>query len=509
VANRAEIACRIFRTLRRLGIESIAVYSDADAGAKHVRESDRALRIGESPAPASYLNPAAIVGAALEAGAEAVHPGYGFLSENAMFARAVIGAGMTWIGPPPEVLELTGDKVAARAAFEASGFPVLPGAGPFTEVDEAVEAGVEVGFPLMVKAVMGGGGIGMGMATEEASLRAAVETASTRGARFFADPSVFVERYVANARHIEVQILADDERTIHLYERECSVQRRHQKVIEETWSHALDRDLRRRMCNAAVRSMKAIAYRGAGTVECVLTPEREYFFLEVNARLQVEHPVTEVTCHVDLVKEQLRIAAGEGMSLQVTPPRNGHAMEFRIYAEDPRTFLPSPGRISRFEFDSPWEWHHWRLDFGYDQGRRPDVLRPAHREVHHPWRRQNELAGDGKFRPEGNPHRGHQDESRRSARGAARRAVRLRLRRVRHRAAREVGFGSPWTTPSGTRFEGPRPGSPSTARTGATRSPTRSSRDCWADWSGRGRTPRFGPSCSRARGSEPSARGAT
>jgi acetyl-CoA carboxylase biotin carboxylase subunit len=368
VANRGEIACRVIRTLRRLGIESVAVYSDADEQAKHVREADRAVRIGESPAPASYSNPGAIVEAGLATGAEAVHPGYGFLAESASFARACLGAGLVWIGPSPDVLELTGDKVAARRAFERSDFPVLPGAGPFTDADEAVEAGKGLGFPLMVKAVMGGGGIGMGIAKDREELRAAVDTASTRGARFFADPAVYVERYVPNARHIEVQILADDRRTIHLYERECSVQRRHQKVIEESPSPALDRDLRHRICDAAVRSMQAIGYRGAGTVECVLTPDREFFFLEVNARLQVEHPVTEVMTGVDLVEEQLRIAAGEGMSLEHTPARNGHGVELRIYAEDPRTFLPSPGHITRLEFEQPWDWKQWRFDFGYEAG---------------------------------------------------------------------------------------------------------------------------------------------
>jgi acetyl-CoA carboxylase, biotin carboxylase subunit len=368
VANRGEIACRIFRTLRRLGIEAVAVYSDADAGAKHVREADQAFRIGESPAPASYLNPAALVDAAREAGAEAIHPGYGFLAESAMFARACLGAGLAWIGPPAEVLDLTGDKVAARRAFAETDFPVLPGAGPFTEPFEAVAAGAKVGYPLMVKAVSGGGGIGMGIAGDEAQLASAVETASTRGARFFADPSVYVERHVPHARHVEVQILADDHRTIHLYERECSVQRRHQKVIEETPSPALDRVLRHSICGSAARSMEKLGYRGAGTVECVLTPEGEFFFLEVNARIQVEHPLTEITTGVDLVEEQLRIASGEGMSLTATPARHGHAIEFRVYAEDPRTFLPSPGRIDRLEFDLPWESSQWRLDFGYDAG---------------------------------------------------------------------------------------------------------------------------------------------
>jgi acetyl-CoA carboxylase biotin carboxylase subunit len=343
------------------------VHSDADAGAKHAREADVAVRIGEPPAPLSYLNPAAIVRAALDSGAEAIHPGYGFLSESPAFARAVRDAGLTWVGPPPEVLELTGDKVEARRAFERSGFPVLAGSSDITSPDEAVAWAREAGYPVMAKAVMGGGGIGMGVAEDEEGLRKAVETASTRAERFFADASVYLERYVPRARHVEVQILADQNRTIHLYERECSVQRRHQKVIEETPSPALDRELRRRMCDAAVRSMSSIGYLGAGTVECLLTPDREFFFLEVNARLQVEHPITEVTTGIDLVEEQLRIAAGHGMSLEHTPPRNGHAVECRIYAEDPRTFLPSPGRISHMDVgEEPNDGR--RHDLGYDAG---------------------------------------------------------------------------------------------------------------------------------------------
>jgi acetyl-CoA carboxylase, biotin carboxylase subunit len=368
VANRGEIACRITRTLHRLGIEAVAVHSDADERAKHVREADAAVRIGEGPAPLSYLNPAAIVRAALDSGAEAVHPGYGFLAESPALARAVLDAGLAWVGPPPEVLELTGDKVAARDAFEASGFPVLPGAGPFMAPEEAARAAGSVGFPLMVKVVAGGGGIGMGVARDPDELRRAVETASARGERFFGDPSVFVERYVEGARHVEVQILADDHSTIHLYERECSIQRRHQKVIEETPSPALDRALRRRMYDAAITSIRSIGYRGAGTVECILTPEEEFFFLEVNARLQVEHPITEVTTGVDLVSEQLKIAAGEGMSLDGVPEQNGHAIECRIYAEDPRTFLPSPGRIELLDFGRELNPGDRRVDFGYDRG---------------------------------------------------------------------------------------------------------------------------------------------
>ncbi len=365
VANRGEIASRVIRTLRRLGIRSVAVYSEVDGAARHVREADAAEPIGESPAPASYLNPAAIVDAALRSGAEAVHPGYGFLSESPRFAAAVTAAGPAWIGPSPDVLELTGDKVACRMAFARTGFPVLPGAGPFVDVPSAVGAADEVGFPIMVKAVMGGGGIGMGVARDPGELAAAVETASTRGARFFADPAVLLERYVEGARHVEIQVLADAERCLHLYERECSVQRRHQKVVEETPSPALDDDLRREMCDAAVASMRSLGYTGAGTVECVVSPAGEFFLLEVNARLQVEHPVTELTCHgdLDLVEQQLRVAAGEGISLDGTPARDGHAIECRVYAEDSRTFLPSPGTIAAMRLPEGV-----RADFGYDDG---------------------------------------------------------------------------------------------------------------------------------------------
>ena len=366
IANRGEIACRIIRTLRRLGIESVAAHSEADAGARHVRLADRSVAIGPALPQASYLDLEAVIGAARDTGAEAIHPGYGFLSESPALARAAGDAGVAWVGPPPEVLELTGDKVAARRAFQESGFPVLPGAGPLGDADRAARAAEEVGFPVMVKAVAGGGGIGMGVAQDRDALRAAVETASTRAERFFGDPAVYLERYVPRARHVEVQVLADHARTIHLYERECSVQRRHQKVVEESPSPALDQALRDCLCAAAAASMEAIGYQGAGTVECVLTPEREFFFLEVNARIQVEHPVTEMLTGVDLVAEQLRIAAGEGMSFRATPPRNGHAVECRVYAEDPETFLPSPGRIEALSFG--YEEDDVRYDFGYEAG---------------------------------------------------------------------------------------------------------------------------------------------
>ncbi len=370
VANRGEAAVRVTRTLRRIGIESIAVFSDADVGGKHVREADRALRIGGSPATESYLNSAAIVAAAVEAGAEAVHPGYGFLSESPDFARAVLEAGLVWVGPSPEVLELSGDKAAAREAFDRSGFPVLPGAGPFRDPEHAMVAAGKIGYPLIVKATMGGGGIGMTVLDREAELRGALDRAANAGARFFGDGSVYLENYVRGSRHIEVQILADGETATHVYERECSVQRRHQKVIEEAPSPAFaggsalgDDQLRADMTGAAVRSMVAIGYQGAGTVECVLSPDGEYFFLEVNARLQVEHPVTEATTGLDLVEEQLRIARGWGKSFGSPPERRGHAIECRIYAEDPERFLPSPGTIEALELPDGA-----RHDFGYESG---------------------------------------------------------------------------------------------------------------------------------------------
>ena len=366
VANRGEIACRILRSLGELDVLSLAVHSEADRGARHVRLADRAIEIGPAPSSVSYLNIDAILGAAREGGAEAVHPGYGFLAESPAFARAVLDAGLAWIGPPPEVLALAGDKVAAVRAFEESGFPVLPSAGPFGEPAAAVEAARELGFPVMVKAVMGGGGIGMSVARDPEMLRSAVETAGTRAERFFGDPAVYLERYVPGARHVEVQILADHDRTLHLHERDCSVQRRHQKVVEESPSPVVDGVLERRLCDAAVRSMAAIGYRGAGTVECILAPDGGFFFLEVNARIQVEHPVTEMITGVDLVAEQLRIADGEGMSLEQAPPRDGHAMEFRVYAEDPTTFLPSPGRLDVLELGPPGDDVRW--DLGYEEG---------------------------------------------------------------------------------------------------------------------------------------------
>jgi len=340
------------------------VYSEADTRAKHVREADDAEPIGEAPAPASYLNPAAIVEAARRSGAQAVHPGYGFLSESPKLAEAVTDAGLVWVGPPPEVLELAGDKVACRNAFEKSGFPVLPGAGPLSSAEEAVAAGRDLGFPLMVKAVMGGGGIGMGVARDEAELAKAADTASTRGARFFADPAIYLERYAEHARHIEIQVLfGTDGNGVHLYERECSVQRRHQKVIEESPSPVVDAALLDRMTEAALGSMRAIGYVGAGTVESVVTPDGEFAFLEVNARLQVEHTVTEATCGVDLVAEQLLVAAEEPVNVSATPARTGHGIECRIYAEDPNTFLPSPGRITALALPDGV-----RADFGYDEG---------------------------------------------------------------------------------------------------------------------------------------------
>ena len=353
VANRAEIAVRIMSTLRRLGVDSVAVYSDADAGGMHVRQADQAVHIGPAAPAKSYLDIDRIIAAAHATEAQAVHPGYGFLAENPTFARAVTRAGLVWVGPTPEAMEAMGDKVAARNAMSHAGVPVAPGtAHAVTDYDDAVVQARAVGYPLMVKASAGGGGIGMAAVTEEAGLQAAFETARTRAERFFGSPAILLERFVPAARHVEVQILGlADGSVVALGERDCSVQRRHQKVAEETPSPGVDDLLRAQLLAAAVRTGEAVGYRGAGTVEFLLdTADDKFYFLEMNTRLQVEHPVTELVTGLDLVEEQLRIAAGKPPTFGVTPPPAvGHALELRVYAEDPRRFLPSPGKILRWE----------------------------------------------------------------------------------------------------------------------------------------------------------------
>src|SRR6516165_368518 len=369
VANRGEIARRVLRTARRTGIRAVAVYSDADADLPYVREADEAVHIGPAQPARSYLDAAAILGAARATGAAAVHPGYGFLAENADFARQVIAAGLTWVGPDPEAIEQMGDKIRARNLMERAGVPVSPGTRkPVTDVNAALTEADRIGYPVMVKAAAGGGGIGMGAAADEAGLRSAFETARSRAERFFGSPEILLERFVERARHVEVQILGlADGRVLALGERDCSVQRRHQKVAEETPSPGVSAALRERMLEAAVRAGEAVGYRGAGTVECLVDTETGSFvFLEMNTRLQVEHPVTEMVTGIDLVEQQFLIAAGEPVSFDPAAVRPaGHAIELRVYAEDPRRFLPSPGMIT--------EWQEpagpgVRVDAGYAAG---------------------------------------------------------------------------------------------------------------------------------------------
>ena len=340
VANRSEIARRVFRTARAMGMRCVAVFTEADAGAPFVTEADMAVRL-----PTGYLDAEAVVAAAVSAGADAVHPGYGFLAENADFARAVAAAGLVWVGPAPDAIETMGDKLAAKAAAAAAGVPTLPSS-------EDPAAAAAVGFPLMVKAAAGGGGKGMRLVSSPEDLPAAVAAARREALGGFGDDTVFLERYVPRCRHIEIQILGDAHGSVvHLGERECSIQRRHQKIIEESPSTAVDEALRSAMGDAAVRLAQSIGYCSAGTVELLLDDDTgEFFFLEVNTRLQVEHPVTEEVTGIDLVREQLRVAAGEPLGYgQSDIAFSGHAVEARLYAEDPASgFLPAVGTLAAF-----------------------------------------------------------------------------------------------------------------------------------------------------------------
>jgi propionyl-CoA carboxylase alpha chain len=353
VANRGEIARRVMRTCRSLGIATVAVHADPDAGAAFVREADEAVSLGGSTPAESYLRGAAIVAAALAAGADAVHPGYGFLSENAPFARAVLAAGLVWVGPPPAAIEAMGSKLAARARMAAAGVPVLPGEDLTGVGDDALATVADrVGWPIMVKASAGGGGRGMRVVRAVEDLTEAVAGARREAAGAFGDDTVFLEHYVDEPRHVEIQIFGDTHGTlVHLHERECSIQRRHQKIIEEAPSPALTPQRRAEMGAAAVAAGEAIGYVGAGTVEFVLAPSGEFFFLEVNTRLQVEHPVTEAITGLDLVALQLAVAEGRPLPDAARHPViRGHAIEARLYAEDPLAdFLPATGTLQRFE----------------------------------------------------------------------------------------------------------------------------------------------------------------
>jgi acetyl-CoA/propionyl-CoA carboxylase biotin carboxyl carrier protein len=352
VANRGEIAIRVFRTLRELGLRSVAVYSDADRGARHVAAADEAFALGGETAAESYLVVDKLIGAARATGAQAVHPGYGFLAENADFARAVDEAGLVWIGPPAEAIELMGRKTAARTLMRDAGVPIIPGTtDPVGSAEEIVRLGDEIGYPLIVKAAAGGGGKGMRIVHSPGEAERAFDSASREGQAYFADASVYVERYLENPRHVEVQVLADSHgNVIHLGERDCTIQRRHQKLIEETPSPAVDDELRERIGAIAVDAARAVGYRSAGTIEGLLAPDGSYYFMEMNTRLQVEHTVTEEVTGLDLVREQIRVAQGEPLSIrQEDVVLRGHSVECRINAEDvSKGFLPAPGRITHY-----------------------------------------------------------------------------------------------------------------------------------------------------------------
>ena len=370
IANRAEIACRVIRSARRLGIGTVAVYSEADSGALHTRMADEAVCIGPAAAVESYLNVDALLGAIAETGAEAVHPGYGFLSESAAFAEALAAEGVTFIGPPAGAIAAMGDKLAARRIAAEAGVATIPGTeDAVDDAGEAIAAAREIGYPVMIKAAAGGGGKGMRLVWDEAHLREDMASAINEATSAFGDGRVFVERFIVDPRHIEIQVLADGAGTVvHLGERECSIQRRHQKVIEEAPSPLLDEATRAAMGAQACALAAAVGYRSAGTVEFVADQQRNFYFLEMNTRLQVEHPVTEMVTGVDLVEQQIRIAAGELLAFgQADVTRNGWAMECRIYAEDPvRGFVPSIGRLSRYR--EPPASDACRVDAGVDEG---------------------------------------------------------------------------------------------------------------------------------------------
>jgi acetyl-CoA carboxylase biotin carboxylase subunit/3-methylcrotonyl-CoA carboxylase alpha subunit len=374
IANRGEIARRVARTCKRLGIATVAVYSDADEGAPHALECDERVRIGPAAVKESYLNAAAIVEAAKSTGAEAIHPGYGLLSEKSAFARAVAEAGIVFIGPPPAALDAFGDKMKARHVALAAGVPPVPGVDEPIPTDDTARAKAEasrIGYPIVVKAVGGGGGIGMQVVKDEASLERALKTCSDRGAQAFGDPRVYLERYIQSPRHIEIQVFCDTHgNAVALGERECSVQRRHQKILEESPSPLLTEEARQIFFHHALAVVKHASYVNAGTVEFIVDakePTKPYF-LEVNARLQVEHPVTEMCTGLDLVEVQLRVASGEPLPDAVrNVTRKGHSIEVRIYAEEPRKgFLPRPGPVD--ELTWPETAQDLRVDAGVEKG---------------------------------------------------------------------------------------------------------------------------------------------
>jgi acetyl-CoA carboxylase, biotin carboxylase subunit len=369
VANRGEIARRIIRTTQRMGLRAVAVYSEPDADLPFVQEADEAILLGPAPPAESYRNAAAVLEAASQGDAQAIHPGYGFLSEDPSFAAAVGAAGFVWVGPTSEAIEQMGDKIRARNLVAAAGVPVSRGTtSPVADAAAAVAAAREIGFPLMVKASAGGGGMGMGVAADEGALPQEYERVRAFAERMFGDSSVLLERFYPSVRHVEVQVLGlADGRVVALGERDCSVQRRNQKLVEETPSPAVDDGLRRELCQAAVRAAETVGYRGAGTVEFLLDPATgEFVFLEMNTRLQVEHPITEMVTGLDLVEQQLLVAAGEPVSFDPDAlSLDGHAIEMRVNAEDPKRFLPGPGTISAWAEPTG---EGVRVDAGYTLG---------------------------------------------------------------------------------------------------------------------------------------------
>ncbi len=369
IANRGEIALRIMRTARKMGIKTVAIYSEADRNAPHVRFADEAVCIGPPPSNQSYLLGDKIIGLALELGVDGIHPGYGFLSENAGFAQAVTDAGINFIGPRPHAIEVMGSKLAAKETVLAYDIPLVPGTEKaIDDVDEAIKIAKDIGFPILIKASAGGGGKGMRIVERAEELAEQMERAISEATSAFGDGSVFIEKYVTSPRHIEIQVLADTHgNVVHLFERECSVQRRHQKVVEEAPSSVLTPEVRRSMGADAVKVAQSCDYVGAGTVEFLLDQDLNYYFLEMNTRLQVEHPVTELITGIDLVEQQIRIARGEKLSFaQEDLNMTGHALELRVYAEDPsNNFLPSVGTLSTY---NPPKSDYVRLDDGYDLG---------------------------------------------------------------------------------------------------------------------------------------------
>ncbi|MEM8907516.1 MAG: acetyl-CoA carboxylase biotin carboxylase subunit [Bacteroidota bacterium] len=369
VANRGEIALRVMRSARKMGIKTVAVYSEIDRNAPHVRFADEAYLLGPAPSNQSYLRIDKIIEVALQSGADAIHPGYGFLSENAIFAEQVTQAGLIFIGPRPHAIKVMGSKLAAKDAVKAYDIPMVPGIDrAIDDVEEAIAIAQRIGFPILIKASAGGGGKGMRIVEEAADLPEQMQRAISEATSAFGDGAVFIEKYIGSPRHIEIQVLADQHgNTVHLFERECSIQRRHQKVVEEAPSAVLSPDLRAAMGADAVKVAQACDYIGAGTVEFLLDENHNYYFLEMNTRLQVEHPVTELISDIDLVEQQIRVARGEQLAFRQSDLSiTGHALELRVYAEDPANqFLPSVGVLERYQIP---EGEGIRVDDGYVEG---------------------------------------------------------------------------------------------------------------------------------------------